>query len=72
MSLERRQGFWVDADPGQQGPCAVGAMDKFTRTTEILWRKKEVRERARGPERAQERAQPLHGQAFIAFLGTLH
>ena len=56
-------------DPGQWGPRAVAVMDKFTRTTEILWRKKEVRERARGPERAQERARPLPGQAF---LGALH
>ena len=48
-------------------------MDKFTQTTEILWRKRDsmatlyVRERARGPEN-----QPLPGQAFIAFLGTLY
>ena len=32
-----------------------------------------MRERARGVERAQKReSQPLPGQAFIAFLGTLH
>ena len=44
-------------DPGPQDPCVVAAMDKFTQTTEILWRKRDsmatlqVRERARGPER---------------------
>ena len=31
-----------------------------------------MRERAREPKRAQERTRPLPGQAFIAFLGTLH
>ena len=52
----------------------MAAVDKVTWTTEILWRKRDgmttlkVRERARGPERAQ----PLPGQAFISFLGTLH
>ena len=30
-----------DANPGQQGPCVVAAMDKFTWTTEILWRKRD-------------------------------
>ena len=30
-----------DEDPGRQGPCVVAAMDKFTQTTEILWRKKD-------------------------------
>ena len=28
-----------DADPGCQGPYVVAAMDKFTWTTEILWKK---------------------------------
>ena len=28
-------------DPGQQGPCVVAAMDQFTRTTEVLWEKKD-------------------------------
>ena len=61
-------------DPGPQDLCVVAAMDKFTRTTEILWRKRDgmatlwVRKRVRGPESAR----PLPGQAFIAFLGTLH
>ena len=47
-------------------------MEKFTRTTEILWRKRDGM--ATLSERGQEgqRAQPLPGQAFIAFLGTLH
>ena len=30
-----------DADPGPWDPCVVAAMDKFTRTTGILWRKRE-------------------------------
>ena len=28
----------IDVDPGLQDPCVVAAVDKFTRTTEILWR----------------------------------
>ena len=31
----------VDVDPGPQDPCVVAAMDKFTQTTEILWRKRD-------------------------------
>ena len=34
-------GSWLDADPGLRDPCVVAAMDKFTRTTEILWRKRD-------------------------------
>ena len=30
-----------DVDPGPWDPCVVVAMDKFTRTTEILWRKRD-------------------------------
>ena len=30
-----------DADPGPRKPCVVAAMDKFTGTTEILWRKRD-------------------------------
>ena len=62
-----------DVGLSPQDPCVVDAMDKFTQTTEILWRKRDsmatlyVRERERGPE-----SQPLPGQAFIAFLGTLY
>ena len=28
-------------DPGARDPCVVAAMDKFTWTTEILWRKRD-------------------------------
>ena len=44
-----------DVDPGQRGPCVVAAIDTFTRTAEILWRKRDgmaalsVRERALTP-----------------------
>ena len=31
-----------DVDPGRKGPCVVAVMDKFTQTTEILWRKRDV------------------------------
>ena len=31
----------VDVDPAPQDPCVVAAMDKFTRSTEILWRKRD-------------------------------
>ena len=35
--------FWscIDANPSLQGLCVVAAMDKFTWTTEILWRKRD-------------------------------
>ena len=48
----------------------MAAVYKYTRTTEILWRERDgmARERVRGLERAD----PLPGQAFIVFLGTLH
>ena len=32
---------YSDADPGQWDPCAVAAIDRFTWTTEILWRKRD-------------------------------
>ena len=47
----------------------MAAIDKYTRTTEILWRKRDCRplsESETGPPR------PLPGQAVIVFLGTLH
>ena len=61
-----------DADPGPWDLCVVAAMDKFTQATEILWRKRDGMATLLS-ERGQEgqRAQPLPGQAFIAFLGTL-
>ena len=55
----------------------MAAIDKYTRTTEILWRKRDgratlsVREGERAKESPRE-SRPLPGQAFIAFLGTLH
>ena len=42
-------------DPSPQGPCVVTAVNKFTQTTEVLWRKRDgmatlwVRERAMTP-----------------------
>lgn len=30
-----------DADPGRQDPCVVATMNKFTWTTEILWKKRD-------------------------------
>ena len=30
--------LYNDADPGPWGPCVVAEMNKFTRTTEVLWR----------------------------------
>ena len=29
-----------DADSGPRGPCVVAATNKFTQTTEVLWRKR--------------------------------
>ena len=52
----------IDVDPGPWVSCGVAEIDKFTQTTEILWRERDgmttlsVRERVRGPERAPERA----------------
>ena len=31
----------LHADPGLRGPCVVAEMDKFTGTTEVLWRKRD-------------------------------
>ena len=31
----------IDMDPGPWDPCVVAAMDKFTHSTEILWRKRD-------------------------------
>ena len=42
-------------DPSPQGPCVVTAVNKFTQTTEVLWKKRDsmatlwVRERAMTP-----------------------
>ena len=33
--------YIYDADHGQRDLCAVAAIDKFTQTTEILWRKRD-------------------------------
>ena len=32
---------WADADPGLRGLCVVAVTNKFTRTIEILWRKRD-------------------------------
>ena len=56
-----------DEDPGPWGPCVVDAANKFTRTAEVLWRKRD------GMATLSERGPwPLPGQTFIAFLGKLH
>ena len=65
--------FWApaDIDPDQQGPCVVAAINKFIRTTEILWRKRDdtvvlsVKDRA-GPVPCLDRL------LLLFFLGTLH
>ena len=57
-----------NADPSPWDPCIVAAMDKFTGTTEILWRKGT----AQLLSKWERRPWPLPGQAFIAFLGSLH
>ena len=61
-----------DVDPGWEGLCVVAAINKFTWTTEILWRKGMAGPLSeREGERARERG-PLPGQVFVAFLGTLY
>ena len=57
----------------------MAAIDKYTWTTEILWREKKgwrgqsLSERGEEGQREPKReSRPLPGQAFIAFLGTLH
>ena len=53
----------------------MAAIDKYTRTTEIWWRKRDSMATLREGERASEsprESRPLPGQAFIALLGTLH
>ena len=67
ISQSRCTLYCFDVDFSQRGPCVVDAMDKFTGTAEVLWRKRDSM--ATLSERAPR---PLPGQAFIAFLGTLH
>ena len=70
----------INVDPGQQNPCAVAAMDKFTRTTESCGGKGTARTLSQEKSTSEHlghslkgRApQALPGQAFIAFLGILH
>ena len=44
-----------DVDSGPQGPCVVAVINKFTQTTDVLWRKRDgtstlsVREKAPKP-----------------------
>ena len=38
---ERKKVKPTDADPGPRDPCAVAAIDKYTRTKEILWRERD-------------------------------
>ena len=55
-------GELYDADPGQQGPCVVAAMNKFTQTTEVLWRSLSERE---GPEPCMDRLSLLFWVYYI-------
>ena len=48
-----------DADPGPQGPCVVAVMNKFTRTTEILWRKRDGMATIKVREGMRSRESPL-------------
>ena len=63
--------FWRRSWP--TGSALVAVIYKYTRTTEILWRKRgcmaalQVRERARGLERAQERADPHLDRLLLFF-----
>ena len=44
LSLKGREVFvtvFTDVDPGPWGPCVVDATNKFTQTTEVLWRKRD-------------------------------
>ena len=52
VDVKRRESRWwgcnmvqpiwkTDADPGLQDLCVVAAMDQFTWTAEILWRKRD-------------------------------
>ena len=67
--------MWIPATWDQ---CIVSAMDKFhmdyrNPLEKKGWQGYSLRERARGPEGPEgPRSRPLPGQAFIAFLGTLH
>ena len=57
-----------DVEPGPWGLCVVAAINKFTWTTEVLWRKRE----SMATLWVREMARSLPGQAFIVFLGILH
>ena len=56
-----------DVDTNQWVPCFVDAMNKFTGTAEVLWKKG-----GHGHSLSERIQGPLPGQAFIAFLGILH
>ena len=62
--------------PGPWDPCAVAAIDKFTRTTKILWRKRDgmatrqVREGVRARESPQESPTPAW-TGFYCFSGHI-
>ena len=73
--IKRQVPYWCRSGPA--GSCVVVAVDKYTQTTEILWRKRDGmatllseigQEGHREPKRE---GQPLPGQAFAAFLGAL-
>ena len=59
--------LWLgDVDPSSQGPCVVTMMNKFTGTTEVLWRK-----RMAWPLSAWERAATLAWTGFYCFSGHI-
>ena len=51
MDPKRNTRHIIDVDPGPPDLCVVAAVDKFTQTTEIPWRKKEVMEAQRVPKK---------------------
>ena len=62
--------FFSDADPGQRDPVLwLQQINKYTWTTEILWRKRDSMAtlRERGLERAQESADPRLERLLLLF-----
>ena len=65
--------YLPDADPGPRDLCVVAAVDKFTWTTEILWRTRDgmatlqVREGERARESPRERADPCLDRLLLLF-----
>ena len=63
LSEKSKKQLKTDADPSLWNPCVVVAMDKFTPTTEILWRKRD----GTATLSREEYADPCLGRLLLLF-----